>query len=375
MGHRREPFHRPNPSSSKKEYADDVALFRAFRLFFSASLTILSLLFLIPCFLLGYSLCGYVSIGFALLYLVSAFLYARLPASWVYVDYSLVILVSLEPLLYYFTGPYYLFLTFVALFVPVVTIITIGRVKGSLASLLVFVLFLVSYFYPPFRTDPNLSFFGGPSPRLTYYVTYGLAFVYIYGIGFINRDFVLAHRKRERNVEVRYRYAAEHDALTGCVNQSFLSEYVRHLDQHFRNGDQIGVLFLDIDNFKRLNDTYGHLFGNEVLKAFGALLKNQGAEFACRWGGDEFLLLFRNESRKRLEAAALRIKAESMKIPVPFEGASPITTSIGLCLKEYGPDYSFDSAVEEADRVEYEIKRNGKNDCQFSEPGKAEEGR
>ena len=84
------------------------------------------------------------------------------------------------------------------------------------------------------------------------------------------------------------------DALTGCRNRRFFDEIIAHeLNQHRRYGTPISLLFVDVDQFKTVNDTLGHSVGDRVLREVAAFLmrKTRDADYVFRWGGDEFLLL------------------------------------------------------------------------------------
>lgn len=84
------------------------------------------------------------------------------------------------------------------------------------------------------------------------------------------------------------------DPLTGCHNRRFFEEIQRReIQRHRRYGAPLSVVFVDVNHFKRLNDTFGHDVGDEVLKAIGTLLRRhvRESDYVIRWGGDEFLLL------------------------------------------------------------------------------------
>ena len=103
-----------------------------------------------------------------------------------------------------------------------------------------------------------------------------------------NRDLETANEEVKR--------LAITDPLTGCHNRRFFDEIERReMQAHRRYGTPISVVFVDVNHFKRLNDTLGHETGDEILKTLGALLKRQVREsdYVIRWGGDEFLLLLR----------------------------------------------------------------------------------
>ncbi|MBI3048185.1 MAG: GGDEF domain-containing protein [Acidobacteria bacterium] len=101
-----------------------------------------------------------------------------------------------------------------------------------------------------------------------------------------HRDLAQAHQEVKRLVIT--------DALTGCHNRRFFEQIERReIQRHRRYGAPLSVVFVDVNHFKRLNDTLGHDVGDEVLKAIGALLRRhvRESDYVIRWGGDEFVLL------------------------------------------------------------------------------------
>jgi diguanylate cyclase (GGDEF)-like protein len=106
------------------------------------------------------------------------------------------------------------------------------------------------------------------------------------------------------------RAVAVTDPLTNCYNRRFLDEVELHeLHQHRRYGLPLSLLYLDIDNFKAVNDTRGHIMGDRVLRTLANLLREQTrqSDYVLRWGGDEFLvLLSADEDNARAKAEHIR---------------------------------------------------------------------
>ncbi len=100
--------------------------------------------------------------------------------------------------------------------------------------------------------------------------------------------------KELENAQEELKRLATVDALTGCYNRRFLEEVIdRELQRHRRYGTPLSLLFVDIDRFKEINDSYGHDVGDRVLQYVGQFLmrKVRDADYVVRWGGDEFLLV------------------------------------------------------------------------------------
>jgi diguanylate cyclase (GGDEF)-like protein len=133
----------------------------------------------------------------------------------------------------------------------------------------------------------------------------------------------------------RLRDQSVRDVLTGLFNRRYLEETLeRELRRAERARGPLGVIMIDIDHFKRFNDTYGHALGDALLRDLGALLRAnvRGSDIACRYGGEEFILLLPDASRDVTRERAERIRAGAGRIGVRHDGQAvePITLSIGL---------------------------------------------
>ena len=157
------------------------------------------------------------------------------------------------------------------------------------------------------------------------------------------------------------RHLARHDALTGLPNRLAANER-RHLEfvALQRNGQPYSVLLIDIDRFKRVNDSFGHAVGDRVLQQVGRTLQQslRESDFVARWGGEEFLVLLPGTGldAARMVAEKLRQAVESR----PDPDAGTITISLGLALATASkPDE--DTPLREADACLYAAKREGRN--------------
>lgn len=153
------------------------------------------------------------------------------------------------------------------------------------------------------------------------------------------------------------------DALTGLGNRDYLEQELEKL----LNSGHGGTLFMtDLDNFKSMNDTYGHMVGDEVLKRFAETLKHFSSEkdILCRLGGDEFVAFFTDVTKKEEAAgkAAGIIKLFSDKMGAMGYGGI-VSVSIGAKITD-GTD-SFEKLYEDADETLYFVKENGKNAYHF----------
>jgi diguanylate cyclase (GGDEF)-like protein/PAS domain S-box-containing protein len=174
--------------------------------------------------------------------------------------------------------------------------------------------------------------------------------------------------------QARIRQLAHHDTLTGLHNRG---AFVERLEAELAHPSAPGIaalLFMDIDHFKRINDSLGHLAGDALLRSIGAriadLLPPQGA--AGRFGGDEFVLLLPGlPDRAAACALAQRLRA-AVQAPVPFHGRPLVVTpTIGIALfPEHGRDA--DSLLRHADAALYAGKAAGRNAVTVFEPAMGE---
>ena len=146
------------------------------------------------------------------------------------------------------------------------------------------------------------------------------------------------------------------DALTGLPNRYYVSLY----GQDYAGSDG-WVAMLDIDDFKSINDTYGHNFGDEVLRTLARLMREHDPEAtACRWGGEEFLLLGKTDDITRERDKLDRFRADVEHHAFFFEGQQlHLTITIGLAA--YEPGTELIDWVNMADKKLYLGKRSGKN--------------
>lgn len=153
---------------------------------------------------------------------------------------------------------------------------------------------------------------------------------------------------------------ARTDSLTGIPNLLMLDKVL--LESHRKakkNQDTYGVLLLDIDYFKRVNDNYGHQIGDEVLREFSTLLSGRvrDSDIVGRWGGEEFLVICKGADTDMLLDLAERLRT-SIENHV-FPECTSLTTSVGIASYENGDDIR--NLLSRADRALYSAKSEGRN--------------
>jgi diguanylate cyclase (GGDEF)-like protein/PAS domain S-box-containing protein len=153
------------------------------------------------------------------------------------------------------------------------------------------------------------------------------------------------------------------DPLTELGNRRYAELSLgSRLHELERYGWPLGVLFLDLDHFKEINDRHGHATGDDVLRMVARTLRHaaRASDFLGRWGGEEFLALLPNATDGEVRAAAERFRAlvESSALRLP-SGLVGVTASVGATLAR--PDDTPETVVRRADALMYEAKRGGRN--------------
>ncbi len=153
------------------------------------------------------------------------------------------------------------------------------------------------------------------------------------------------------------------DALTGLPNRRYLEELLATMGPRRRSGDQLAALMIDLDHFKELNDRYGHVIGDRVLRAVGECLADavRAEDTAARYGGEEFAIVLARPDPADAVEVGERIRRLIAEIPPEDVGIlEPISVSIGVAVA--GPHVSDAYAVlDAADRALYRAKREGRN--------------
>ncbi|MBN2547901.1 MAG: GGDEF domain-containing protein [Anaerolineales bacterium] len=165
-------------------------------------------------------------------------------------------------------------------------------------------------------------------------------------------------------LQATLREQAIRDPLTGLFNRRYLQETLeRELLRAGREGYTIGIILMDIDHFKKLNDTYGHSAGDLVLEALGQMLRSQtrGGDIPCRYGGEEFLVIMPGAT---LEVAARRAEALRLvfqELQVEYMNQS-ISATLSLGVSAF-PTHGRSEAelLSKADKALYAAKNSGRN--------------
>ncbi len=156
--------------------------------------------------------------------------------------------------------------------------------------------------------------------------------------------------------------AATTDALTGLPNRRFFQEYVELLGRARRADDTMGILMVDVDRFKLLNDRHGHAVGDVVLRAVARTIAAavRDVDLPARYGGEEFVVLLRRPSREVAMEVGERIREAVQGIDLAAVGVERVTVSVGAAVGDGGTQ-GVGELVVAADRALYRAKRFGRN--------------
>ena len=166
------------------------------------------------------------------------------------------------------------------------------------------------------------------------------------------------------------------DPLTGLFNRRYLEETLeREFHRAMRLQRPVGVIMLDLDHFKRFNDTYGHEAGDILLRTLGNFLKQhlRGGDIACRYGGEEFALILPEVSLENVRLRAEELREGTKHLNVEYNGKvlAALSMSLGIAMfPEHGA--TSQRVLNAADGALYEAKRKGRDRIIIASPDAAD---
>ena len=182
---------------------------------------------------------------------------------------------------------------------------------------------------------------------------YGILWRVLFGFAIILLP-ILYHYRKIRHYNKKLLYLSTHDALSGLYNRRYIDSKIREQKEPF------ALVLIDIDNFKEINDTFGHSRGDEVIRQIATLLQNATPErrYISRWGGEEFLILCNSDDIGFIARQAERIRAMIEHTDFGIDRA--VTASFGVA--RYTPEEIQDTTyIQKVDHALYRAKREGKN--------------
>jgi diguanylate cyclase (GGDEF)-like protein len=174
----------------------------------------------------------------------------------------------------------------------------------------------------------------------------------------IEASAALSRAYSHREAEAR----ASTDALTGLPNRRYFDEFCALLARRRRSEDAIGILMVDIDRFKLLNDAHGHAVGDEVLRAVAGAIAGAVREddVPARFGGEEFAVLLRNPHIDEAVEVGERIRIAVSSLDLSRYGVESASVSVGVAVATF-PHQPIVEIIEQADRALYDAKRRGRD--------------
>lgn len=200
--------------------------------------------------------------------------------------------------------------------------------------------------------DPPTSIFDASLPQLVYFAIPSIA-IPLGTVSFI----MLASEKLRQDLE----FISRHDGLTQCLNKNAaMEELEREIAHAKRHGNTLSIMLFDLDNFKDINDTHGHLEGDKILVDFSKRVKAslRGSDQLTRFGGDEFMAILPDTNLEQALVVANRFHEAGRK-------SQPIAWSVSIGISEWlGKDDSLDALLTRADQALYKSKAFGRNQTQ-----------
>jgi len=163
------------------------------------------------------------------------------------------------------------------------------------------------------------------------------------------------------------RKKAMHDALTGLPNREAYQERVeQEIHRIERYGGSLSLIVCDIDLFKRINDSYGHLAGDKVLKIISKSLQRnlRDSDFIARFGGEEFVVLMPETSTKEAKLVAEKLRKKVESSPFNFK-KEPVQITVSFGISEFAKGETIEEVFSRADKALYKAKDNGRNQVQI----------
>ncbi|MDL2229539.1 GGDEF domain-containing protein, partial [Treponema sp. OttesenSCG-928-L16] len=161
----------------------------------------------------------------------------------------------------------------------------------------------------------------------------------------------------KENTDKLIHYMASTDMLSGISNRRYFLEAADMMFKEYRHeGSAVAMMFFDIDHFKKVNDTYGHSFGDEVIIRFAEIIKRnmRSSDLSCRYGGEEFLVFLRQNSLETARKIAERIMAEIKEIKFKEKKDFTFTVSAGIAWGIPEKNELLNDYIDQADQALYE---------------------
>lgn len=173
--------------------------------------------------------------------------------------------------------------------------------------------------------------------------------------------------KEKEELQDKMAHMVMYDTLTDVLSRHALLEQIEfELQRTMRYQRDLSVLMIDIDHFKNVNDTYGHIVGDAVLREVAQSLQThtRRSDFVGRYGGEEFLVVLPETSLGKARVLAEKLREQVEKLTVECDGHTVAGTTISIGVAEYDKDADSDALIGRSDKWLYEAKAKGRNQVQ-----------
>lgn len=232
---------------------------------------------------------------------------------------------------------------------------------------------------PTFHKANNVSSFSGAGDAFAagflharYVIHTPLELTLKRALAFAGKNVITNHSTAaEGNIIDNVDHVIFHDSMTNLYNRKFFEEEKAFIESSFKNrrraGDGVAIALFDIDNFKKINDTYGHDMGDVVIKELGGIIRGsiRDHDVPIRFGGEEFLIIFHNANLETATRIANRIREKFQSTVVTHNGHTLLTTLSGGVSAYQTWHTDLNETVKAADEALYKAKNNGKNSIYF----------
>ncbi|WP_069638163.1 GGDEF domain-containing protein [Campylobacter pinnipediorum] len=223
-------------------------------------------------------------------------------------------------------------------------------------------IFIVSlYFFTKDKINPNID---ATTYQIMYITCFTITFFIVFRMYLFASIITSQDYKSLIKEQLELEKISQYDQLTGILNRRSMQKLVEK-DEEFIKKNKIktnSVLLLgDIDDFKHINDTFGHIYGDKIIKDVSSTLKNtfRKNDLVCRWGGEEFLIVLNDVNVEFIYDLSDRLLKNISLIKLPNN--NPITMTFGMVVNLNSTSNSFEDNIKKADELLYKGKRDGKD--------------
>lgn len=298
------------------------------------------------------SICSFI---FALLCILNIFVlhFFRIREIAVYLAFSIETMILLT--FFIISGVAHGFGTLWICMIPSFAMLIFGTLYGIVFSMTAFVI-IAFLFWTPVGRD-LLIYSYNEAFMLRFPLLFCAIFLVALLIEYVRKE---THEQFE-DTKRQYSYLYRHDALTGLFNRYGINEFMENTFNKDSN-QHVSVIIMDIDNFKKINDVYGHECGDEVLKKVASIPPKIMCQHCqcCRWGGEEFLMIMQCDHDAVLIAEKIRQEIEQTTV-LYNDTDIHVTVSIGVCIADTLSGANIHDIINQADKHMYYSKQNGKN--------------